>query len=517
MRYSLRSIRQHQGNPKARSVRPIIQRGLRHLRETGDRITGGGLRSLAKRQMRRLRDAGDRLTRGSLRALRKRIPTASLRRAMRQPVLKELGYRVLKPSPRLAQPLYRLATALDTAPTTSDIANPVSPSSAQVKDSLLVQSLYKAAFGRLADPEGLATRLQVQGGITLQALAEELVASTQFQARHGMSQEVVASAKARQSPSIEDSERAIGQSLRASTKRSNRRVVYTCLFGHSELFLDLKIDRDEMTDFVCFTDDDSLRSDFWTIVQAPKSLLDPHRRSKGFKHRPHLLFPDHEQSLYVDNTVKLVKPPNAFFKLLDQSDAPLWMFVHPDRHCIYDEAEAVREAHLDDPALVDMQMTHYRNLGYPKNNGLNATTVMVRRHHDRNLITAMNDWHDQVLRFSKRDQLSFNVIRHFHQLAIKEFDGRLTENELIEWPVIPEGKRLPRDFDDAEYLFLHSDVAAAGVNPRKHYLDYGIIEGRPYRMSQVATPNYEDWPAPHVKHSKFTDWIEKYHSDFVLI
>jgi hypothetical protein len=198
------------------------------------------------------------------------------------------------------------------------------------------------------------------------------------------------------STSIKDRARATGQSLRVSTRQSNRRVVYTCLFGYSEPFLDLRFDRDGLTDFVCFTDDDTLRSDFWTIVLAPKSLLDPHRRSKGFKHRPHLLFPDHEQSLYVDNTVKLVKPPNAFFKLLDQSDAPLWMFVHPSMHCIYDEAEAVKEAHLDDPTLVDMQMTHYRNLGYPKNNGLNATAVMVRRHHDPNLVTAMNDWHDQV-------------------------------------------------------------------------------------------------------------------------
>jgi hypothetical protein len=196
--------------------------------------------------------------------------------------------------------------------------------------------------------------------------------------------------------------------------------------------------------------------------------------------------------------VKLVKPPNAFFKLLDQSDAPLWMFVHPSRHCIYGEAEAVKEAHLDDPTLVDMQMTHYRNLGYPKNNGLNATAVMVRRHHDPNLVTAMNDWHDQVLRFSKRDQLSFNVIRHFHHLAIKVFDGTPTENELIEWPVVPLGKRLPRDFDEAEYLFLHADVAAAGVNLRKHYLDYGIVEGRPYRISEATTPTEAVRPQPLV-------------------
>jgi hypothetical protein len=541
------------------------------LREAGDRLTGGGLRSLIKRQLRLVCDAGDRLTGGGLRALCKRVLTVWLRLAISHAGLKALGSAVLQPFRRLSQRLYHLLTSSDTVQMTPDIASATSPNQAQARDcSLLVHSLYAAAFSRLAEPEGLATRVQqLQGGVSLQALAEELVASAEFQTRHGSCQKidaefltalyrdglrrepdpeglahwllegdngatrakvlaafagstealqnVVASVKlARRSASTNDIVPTTGQCLQISTKRSKRRVVYTCLFGYSEPFLDLTIDRDEMTDFVCFTDDDTLRSDFWTIVQAPKSLLDPHRRSKGFKHRPHLLFPEHEQSLYVDNTVKLVKAPNEFFKLLDQGDAPLWMFVHPDRRCIYDEAEAVKEAHLDDPALVDMQMAHYRNSGYPKNNGLNATTVMLRRHHDRNLITAMNDWHDQVLRFSKRDQLSFNVIRHFHQLAIKEFDGTLTENELIDWPVIPSGKRLPRDFDDAEYLFLHADVAAAGVNPRKHYLDYGIAEGRPYRISEAATPKETGRPQPIVEKTQPFDgknyWSQRYRS-----
>ena len=91
-----------------------------------------------------------------------------------------------------------------------------------------------------------------------------------------------------------------------------RRVVYTCLFGYSERFLDQRFQSDELTDFVCFTDDEDLRSDFWQIVVAPKTLLDPHRRAKGFKHRPHLFFPNHEYSLYIDNTVELTSHPSIF-------------------------------------------------------------------------------------------------------------------------------------------------------------------------------------------------------------
>jgi lipopolysaccharide biosynthesis protein/glycosyltransferase involved in cell wall biosynthesis len=57
--------------------------------------------------------------------------------------------------------------------------------------SLLVNAFYKAAFGRLADPEGLAHRIQqLQSGVSPEDLAEELVACAEFQTRHGSSQTV---------------------------------------------------------------------------------------------------------------------------------------------------------------------------------------------------------------------------------------------------------------------------------------------------------------------------------------
>jgi len=40
---------------------------------------------------------------------------------------------------------------------------------------------------------------------------------------------------------------------------------------------------------------------------------------------------------------------------------------------------------------------------------------------------------------------------------------------------------LPADFDPQEYLRLHPDVARAGMDPAKHYLIHGILEGRRYK------------------------------------
>ncbi len=61
-----------------------------------------------------------------------------------------------------------------------------------VKDQArLVNSIYKAAFGRLVEPEGLANRIhQLQSGASLEDLAEEFVVSPEFLTRHGTSRSV---------------------------------------------------------------------------------------------------------------------------------------------------------------------------------------------------------------------------------------------------------------------------------------------------------------------------------------
>tara|TARA_R110002073_G_scaffold247432_1_gene410378 strand:+ start:1351 stop:2301 length:951 start_codon:yes stop_codon:yes gene_type:complete len=46
---------------------------------------------------------------------------------------------------------------------------------------------------------------------------------------------------------------------------------------------------------------------------------------------------------------------------------------------------------------------------------------------------------------------------------------------------------LPNDFDPDVYLKLHPDVEAAGVDPARHYLEYGIGEKRAYKISNPAS------------------------------
>jgi hypothetical protein len=121
-----------------------------------------------------------------------------------------------------------------------------------------------------------------------------------------------------------------------------RRVVYTCLFGYSEQFNDFAYERGGDIDFICFTDDSELQSDFWTFKHVNPGPLDPARASKRIKALPHQFLSDYDWSLYIDNTILLKTPPQHLFDAF-LARSPLVCFRHHERNCVYDEAEKVIE------------------------------------------------------------------------------------------------------------------------------------------------------------------------------
>ena len=90
----------------------------------------------------------------------------------------------------------------------------------------------------------------------------------------------------------------------------------------------------------------------------------------------------------------------------------------------------------------------------------------------------MERWHQQVLRHSVRDQLSLNAVAWFDRFEIEYLSINFRDWDMCERPVLKDGVRLPRDFDDARYKELNPDV---DFNCRRHYLLYGAAEGRAYK------------------------------------
>jgi hypothetical protein len=212
-----------------------------------------------------------------------------------------------------------------------------------------------------------------------------------------------------------------------------RCVVYTCLFGYSELFNHFTYEKDGI-DFVCFTDDPELRSDFWKIELLPSKLLDPARAAKQIKALAHVYLSQYDWSMYIDNTVRLkVEPKRIFEQYLAPAKSPLVCFKHFERDCIYDEAKVVLAMRFDTPERVNSQMALYRHLGYPARDGLAKSTLLLRKHHDPALQRVMNTWSEQVFCYSKRDQLSLLPACWFENFELEYMPLRFDQYELLDW------------------------------------------------------------------------------------
>jgi alkaline ceramidase TOD1/glycosyltransferase MUCI70-like protein len=160
-------------------------------------------------------------------------------------------------------------------------------------------------------------------------------------------------------------------------------------------------------DLVLFSDD--LRDiPGWDVRPACKLFTDPRRNSRAPKILAHQYLPEHDYSLWIDGSIRLLTPVQ---KLIDDylGETDIAIFSHSERRCLYEEAAICSERRLDDPATIAAQTASYARAGYPANNGLHECGVILRRHSAR--IEALNNaWWSEFCRHSCRDQLSLNYV-----------------------------------------------------------------------------------------------------------
>ncbi|MFK8012618.1 MAG: glycosyltransferase domain-containing protein [Marinicellaceae bacterium] len=204
-------------------------------------------------------------------------------------------------------------------------------------------------------------------------------------------------------------------------------VVYTTITKGYDVLKD-PLYQNNNFDFVCFTDDQYLESKSWTIKTINTPVLDQVRQARYLKLHPHLYFSDYRYSIWVDGSLSI---NGNMMKLLEEvvKNASLGIYAHAKRNCLYQAALNCIDKKKDEANIIEKQMEHYSNLGYPKNNGLVASGVLVRDHHDETVIDLMHYWWKQIANHSRRDQLSFNYVcwkKNFSYYAIptRIGDGR---------------------------------------------------------------------------------------------
>lgn len=203
-------------------------------------------------------------------------------------------------------------------------------------------------------------------------------------------------------------ERSIAEYLAQKAHRTSKKVVYCCIIdGYDALIQPYHINPE--WDYVCFTNDAALieqgTQGVWEIREALRPERRSDRRNRYHKMHPHELFPEYDESIYVDGNVNIIS--SYLFDEIRLRNLPILLPQHFCRHCIYDEIGALFASHrtsAENLEILPVQMEFLRKMGFPEGYGMTENNVIFRRHHHKTVKRIMTRWWDLLCTFSSRDQ-----------------------------------------------------------------------------------------------------------------
>lgn len=211
------------------------------------------------------------------------------------------------------------------------------------------------------------------------------------------------------------------------------KIVYTCITNS----YDVPKRPEFVTEgwrYILFTDTPNLHVMGWEVIQIETpDNLDPVRLARRVKTMYWEYLPEHDFSIWIDANVKLRDDLYEFCNCIMDDEHLIWITKHPQRQCVYQEAQACKELNKDSEKLINAQVAAYKKEGMPELYGLVETNVLLRKDAPE-LRELMKKWFEQIKSHSRRDQLSFNYVlwKSNNNHILKTFN-RNTRDKYLEW------------------------------------------------------------------------------------
>ncbi len=150
---------------------------------------------------------------------------------------------------------------------------------------------------------------------------------------------------------------------------------------------------------------------------------DVKRQCLFYKTHPHSLFAQAEFTTWIDSNIECLSSAGSVLST-HENLSEIATFAHPDRSCIYTEAEEIERQALDHKDIVQAVVKRLKADGVPEKGGLYETNVLFSRAQDMLVREFMQTWWRLIALGSRRDQLSFTHAAHLTGLDIGLLDGR---------------------------------------------------------------------------------------------
>ena len=204
--------------------------------------------------------------------------------------------------------------------------------------------------------------------------------------------------------------------------KNAKSIIYTCISGDCDIIPIIQTYYSPDRRYICFTDNRTLINmkyfGMWEIRPLAFNELDGIRNARWHKMHPHILFPDCNESIWIDANIDILTP--YLFEEIRVKDLPLLVPLHYCRKSVYSELKAVKCLKRDQEDIVDKIQNYIREKGMPENYGLNETNIIYRKHNVDKIKTLMDDWWEMIAKFSKRDQLSFSYVLWKNNIRVED-------------------------------------------------------------------------------------------------
>ena len=210
-------------------------------------------------------------------------------------------------------------------------------------------------------------------------------------------------------------------------------LVYTALFGRYEPLAAQIAKPEPGVDYICFTDDPELKSDFWEIKIMNQLVPgDSTRSARWPKIAGPLNVANYDRTLWIDNRIQLKERATELIPWL-LGGRQIGMFTHCHRKTVLDEFHAVRHGRFDNAARIRETCNAIKRLRPETLAEAPMWTAIIARRSTPLIAESMQTWLAMVLRYSRRDQLSVNFSLGWHGIVANAVQACNFNSEWHRW------------------------------------------------------------------------------------